>query len=1271
METFRPVEPVTVVAKDLSVSIKLPSNIFKSETKSLPVLHHISIDASPGQVIAIMGGSGSGKTTLLHCLAGRTVDSSVQGQLLFNDKDTKPFYDNGSVGYVQQHDYLMPYLTVRETLRYNARLKLNGLSAIEQNQLVEEVIMELGLKECADTIIGDDWRKGISGGEKRRVSVGCQMLLNPSILFMDEPTTGLDSFASYNLLETLVNLSRRGRTIFISIHQPRSDIFSLFDSVILLSKGKTLYCGAGSTTCLSYFESIGFPCPENSNPADYLIDISSVDYRNEQSETETLAQINRMGDLWKKANQSDYRFKSSITQTQIELPKPEEDKEQRDAQDIITLQPKTTLAVKPHHKSTDLRECKESSIFSQALILTERAWKNLLRDNLALWGSLFECVVIGTVFGLIFFRLPEDQAGVLSRRAALYIVCSIQTYLMLIFVIYKTCNDIKVFDRERADKMYGSFAYIFSQLVAQFPFFVLFPTIYSLIVYFTMGFRTDDLAIHVIRFCLSNVLGQFVVFGYSLFCVSIARDFATASLVGNSLYTFFSFSTGFFMQLESIPIYIRWISKISFLTYQYRAIASNEFSDNSYACEELGRRCQGNDILSALAIGVNDNTIPYIALAVIFAVFLLIAFVLLKFYLPVTHQHAKPISSVVPVQEKIEQEVPEEPTDRRVDVKLDSIQLDLITKPYGGLLGHKPVKKTLLENISFHVPHSTLTMIMGGSGTGKSTLLSVLCARGLSLGVNTKMQLDGKLYFNGVHEKDPARIAAICSFVPQSDSHLLPALTCRETLYFAAELRLPKSMSRKAKVQRADHVARILGLSHCANTIVGNENVKGLSGGEKRRLSIGIQMLTDPSILIIDEPTSGLDAFTAHHIMKTLKELADSGRTILCSIHQPRTDIFNMFDNILLLTRGGRVGYSGPAKSIIPHFDSLGYKLPALTNPADFILDMASVDFRSQDAETESKKRVDHIVSSWKARDSTDLENPFTETTTSLRELTPFLTAFPALLHRSIINTRRQPLIVIARILQVTFLGVIICLYYAPQSNGQVGVQNRLGVLQQSISVLFVGMLNCVAVFPNERDTLFHEYADRAYNVGPFLLAYNMIEIPVEIISALLFTLFTMVIVQLRTTVSTFFCMVFAIFCLVNVGESIGIIFCSIVRHVGFSVSLTNAVLGIFNVLTGFLSSKLPVFLDRINRISPIPYFSRMLAINEFDKSVTFTCTPEEIQSYSCIYKTGPDVLRLLTSSTDVFGFDYDSFGFYIGVGAGLTVAYRIIAFFVLKFNAK
>ena len=269
----------------------------------------------------------------------------------------------------------------------------------------------------------------------------------------------------------------------------------------------------------------------------------------------------------------------------------------------------------------------------------------------------------------------------------------------------------------------------------------------------------------------------------------------------------------------------------------------------------------------------------------------------------------------------------------------------------------------------------------------------------------------GRLLYDGAV---PSRsvVRSLCSFVAQDDDALLHSLTVRETLRFSAGLRLPSWMPLEEKKRRADAVLLKLGLKDCADNLIGNDQIKGISGGEKRRVSIAVQILTDPRILLLDEPTSGLDAFTASSIMGVLKALADEGRTIISTIHQSRSDLFPMFGNILLLARGGTLIYSGKASSMLPHFRSLGYYCPKTTNPSDFALDLITVDLQQQDKEDESRKVVRGLVEGWKktavSEDMIQLVEMPAELGCMRRDMAKFKASFPVLLHRAVVCFRRQ-----------------------------------------------------------------------------------------------------------------------------------------------------------------------------------------------------------------------------------------------------------------------
>ena len=237
------------------------------------ILKGITGMVQPGEVLAMLGPSGSGKTTLLTALGGR-LGGRLAGTISYNGK---PFSNamKRNTGFVTQDDVLYPHLTVTETLVFTALLRLpNGLSKEEKIQHAEAVITQLGLTKCNNSIVGGERLRGISGGERKRVSIGQEMLINPSLLFLDEPTSGLDSTTAQRIVSTLWELSNGGRTVVMTIHQPSSRLFYMFHKVLLLSEGNPLYFGRGSEA-VDYFSSIGYSPMVVMNPADFLLDLAN------------------------------------------------------------------------------------------------------------------------------------------------------------------------------------------------------------------------------------------------------------------------------------------------------------------------------------------------------------------------------------------------------------------------------------------------------------------------------------------------------------------------------------------------------------------------------------------------------------------------------------------------------------------------------------------------------------------------------------------------------------------------------------------------------------------------------------------------------------------------------------------------------------------------------------------------------------------------------------------------------------------------------------
>lgn len=404
---------------------------------------------------------------------------------------------------------LMPN-SVRETLNYAAHLRLpRTMSSQKKCRLVELVLLELGLKDCANTRVGEpDGREeangffqGISGGERRLVSAGIQLLTNPKMLLCDEVTSGestriaaiclrqfrdmqsvyflsnhlssnlqgLDAFSSYEVIKSLTKLAKYAqKTIVISIHQPRSEIFKLLSEsdgqIVLLSRGDVIYSGP-IRSVLPWIESTGVgACSTGVNPFDYLLDLSTVDFASEATAKCTAVKCQQLVQTWARRDKGSVLNNSAVN-TSILTSCGDGNLEQDGAARTFV-----SLAV-----DDIILEGTGTSLWSQIQVLTSRGWTNQIRDSMVFWGCICECIVIGLVFGAIFYDLDDSLGGIRSRSSLVYAVGTTQSYLMLIVLIHRLSKEIVVYDRERMDHWYGPLPHLIGACIYSAPLNVLYP----------------------------------------------------------------------------------------------------------------------------------------------------------------------------------------------------------------------------------------------------------------------------------------------------------------------------------------------------------------------------------------------------------------------------------------------------------------------------------------------------------------------------------------------------------------------------------------------------------------------------------------------------------------------------------------------------------------------------------------------------------------------------------------------------------------------------
>ncbi|OMJ12168.1 ATP-binding cassette sub-family G member 8 [Smittium culicis] len=373
------------------------------------ILKGINATIRSGELVALIGSSGAGKTTLLNILSGRIVGGSVTGDILFNGEQRNKKTFKRDVAYVEQDDLLYPTLTTKETISYAARFRLNEneYSTEQREERIKDVIRSLRLTKSEDTFIGNENLKGLSGGERKRVSIGIEMVTDPKMLMLDEPTSGLDSNSSVVVVKLIKEIAVEKNLISISsIHQPSSKTFYTFDKVILMAPGGLVYFGSTEDS-LDYFESIGYVCPSHENPADYFIDIMTIDYENEENYNESLAKVEHLKKSW-----SEYVQRNGVIylgKRGSKSPEPVTKTESR----ILADKARSMNDRSPHWKN---------SWFSEYFTLLKRSWKRQLRDVPVLISYVSSAIFTLLLIGFTFFNPGKGITEANNKIGLMFII---------------------------------------------------------------------------------------------------------------------------------------------------------------------------------------------------------------------------------------------------------------------------------------------------------------------------------------------------------------------------------------------------------------------------------------------------------------------------------------------------------------------------------------------------------------------------------------------------------------------------------------------------------------------------------------------------------------------------------------------------------------------------------------------------------------------------------------------------------------------------------
>ncbi|KAF5931063.1 hypothetical protein HYC85_031936 [Camellia sinensis] len=1195
----------------------------RSKKRVIEILHDVSGVIKPSRMTLLLGPPSSGKTTLLKAIAGKSDDDlKISGKVTYCGKEFKEFVPQRTSAYISQHDLHYGEMTVRETLDFSGRclgvgtryemlvelsrrekeagikpdpeidafMKATAVAGQETSLITDYVLKILGLDICADILVGNDMRRGISGGQKKRVTTG-EMLVGPAkAFFMDEISTGLDSSTTFQIVKFMRQMVHTmDVTMVISLLQPAPETFNLFDDVILLSEGQIVYQGPRENI-LEFFEYMGFKCPKRKGVADFLQEVTS------------------------KKDQEQYWFKKN--------------------------QPYRYVSV------NDFAQAFNSFHIGQQM--TEE------------------------------LRIPYDQSK--AHPAALVT----ESYGISNRELFKAC-----LSREWLLMKRNSFTYIFKTTQI-----TIMATI-ALTVFLRTEMKTGTVE------DASKFLKQFLsFFSVHQMALSLFRFLAGAGrtpVVANTMGSFTLLLVfvlgGFVVSKDDIKPWMIWGYYISPMMYGQNAIAINEFLDKRWSNPATGssQLSVGKTILKSRGL-FREEYWYWICIGALLAYSLLFngLFIAALTYLNPFGDSKAVISEEEDDESSNKRQLasngidmavrnPQGSTSSNVDGANQSKRgMVLPFAPLSLVFNHvvyyvdmpaemksQGVDETrlrLLRDVSGAFRPGILTALVGVSGAGKTTLMDVLAGR------KTGGYIEGNISISG-YPKNQETFARVSGYCEQNDIHS-PFVTVHESLLYSAWLRLSKDVNTETKQMFVAEVMDLVELNTLKNALVGLPGVNGLSTEQRKRLTIAVELVANPSIIFMDEPTSGLDARAAAIVMRTVRNTVDTGRTVVCTIHQPSIDIFEAFDELLLMKRGGNVIYAGPlgrhSHKLVEYFEAVP-GVPKITegyNPATWMLDVSStaveaqldVDFAEIYANSDLYRRNQELIKelSTPALGTNDLYFP-------TKYSQSFLTQCLACFWKQHWSYWRNSQYNAIRFFMTIVIGIIFGVIFLGKGSKIQQQQDLLNLLGATYSaILFLGASNANAVqivVAVERTVFYRERAAGMYSELPYAFAQVAIETIYVVIQTLIYALLLYSMIGFEWTAVKFFYFYYFIFMCFTYFSMYGMMVVALTPNHQIAAIVMSFFFSLWNLFSGFLIFRpdIPIWWRWYYWCSPVAWTIYGIFTSQVgDKTSPLTFTDGSVST----------VKEFLKST---LGFDYD---FLIPV-VFAHVGWVLLFFFVFAYGIK
>ena len=1092
----------------------------------------------PGEMVLVLGRPGSGCTTFLRAISNQRFGyTRINGDVLYGPFDSKTFAKTyrGEAVYNGEDDIHQPTLTVGQTLEFALETKVpgkrpGGLSRHDFKKRVTKLLLQMfNIEHTRNTIVGNPFVRGISGGERKRVSIAEMMVTSATVCSWDNSTRGLDASTALDFMKSLRILTDIYRvSTFVSLYQASENIYQLFDKVIVINEGRQVFFGPAKEA-RAYFEGLGFLEKPRQTTPDYLTgctDPFERDFapgRSSDNVPSTPDQLVAAFDKSKFSKQLSTEMSEYYQQMQRE-------KEVYD--DFQT-------AVKDSKRHTSEKSVYSIPFYLQVWALVKRQFLLKWQDKSSLVVSWVTAIITAIMVGTVWLDLPVTSAGAFTRGGVLYIALffnASQAFSELI----STMTGRPIVNKHRAYTFHHPSALWIAQLIVDLAFSAVQIMVFSIMVYFMCHLVREAGAFFIFYLMIVSCYLAISLFFRTVGCV--CPDFDVAIRLVTMIVVLFMLTSGYFIQWQSEQVWLRWIFYINSIGLGFSALMINEFRHLNLHCTAeslipsgpgyndinhqvctLSGSTAGSDYVSGTrhietAFTYDPSDLwRYWGIIVVLIVAFLIANAFLGEYIKwgaggrtVTYfikenKERKALNEALRQKREHRRKTDDETgaglkTASKAVLTWEAINYD-VPVPSGQL--------RLLKDIYGYVKPGTLTALMGASGAGKTTLLDVLASR-KNIGVITGDKLvDGK----------PPGLAfqRSTSYAEQLDVHE-PAQTVREALRFSANLRQPFDIPQEEKYAYVEEVISLLEMEDIADAIIG-EPESGLAVEQRKRVTIGVELAAKPELLLfLDEPTSGLDSQSAFNIVRFLRKLATTGQAILCTIHQPNSALFGSFDRLLLLQRGGQCVYFGDtgkdAHVLLDYFRRHGADCPPNANPAEWMLDAIGAgqtprlgsrdwaDVWNDSEEFEDTKREIVRIKEQRLKEAGDAP-PVQQK----EYATAMLHQIKIVQRRTHLSFWRSPNYGFTRFFNHVIVALLTGLMFLQLDDSRASLQYRVFVIFQVTLLPAVILAQVEPKYQISRMIAYREQTAKAYKEFPFALAQVLAECPYSILCAVGFFL--------------------------------------------------------------------------------------------------------------------------------------------------------------------